>query len=113
MIKLYSFGFKYRTPPCNNYIDVSFIKNPAREKHWGLFSEINEEMQKFVLTQKKVSDIIESIVKLILLLNKVDDGIRFGIGCNAGRHRSPIVVEKIAEELKNNGIKCSIEHLEK
>lgn len=112
MITLISFGFKYHRPPANNYIDVSFIKNPARQEGWTLFSKIDEKMIEFVRDQDGVSQALENLVNLIMLLASKDDDTRFAFGCSAGRHRSPIFVMLLATELETRGIKSKIMHLE-
>lgn len=112
MITLISFGFKYHRPPANNYIDVSFIKNPARQEGWTLFSKIDEKMIEFIRDQDGVSQALENLVNLIMLLNGKDDDTRFAFGCSAGRHRSPIFVILLETELKVRGYSCKVKHLE-
>lgn len=109
-IKLMSFGFKYGQPNANFYFDVGFIKNPAREKKWGFFSKLNKEMREFVLAQPFSKKFIDNIVPLIELLNVVDQNQIFAFGCSAGRHRSTIIVETIADILRKKGVNVDVEH---
>ena len=48
-ITLVTFGFKYGPPHTNHYFDVSFVKNPARDERWSLFSEPDVAMRAFVM----------------------------------------------------------------
>jgi RNase adaptor protein for sRNA GlmZ degradation len=112
VITLISFGFKYHRPPANNYIDVSFIKNPARQEGWTLFSKIDDKMIAFVHAQSGVSQALENLVNLIILLSGKDDDTRFAFGCSAGRHRSPIFVMLLETELKARGYEVKVKHLE-
>ena len=112
MITLISFGFKYRRPPSNNYIDVSFIKNPARDKKWSLFSKIDDDMIKFVLNHNALTEIIDKVYNLIIALSEQDDDLRFAFGCSAGRHRSPIFVKLLEEKFNDNKIAIKVKHLE-
>jgi UPF0042 nucleotide-binding protein len=109
MIKLMSFGFKYGGPPnANYYFDVGFVKNPARK--YGFWSDVDEEMTRFVLEQQETCDFIETVIPLIVLLSKVDQRQIFAFGCSAGRHRSSIIVNEIARRLKDMEIPVDVEH---
>lgn len=112
-ITLISFGFKYGQPNSNYYFDVSFLKNPAREKQWSLFSEPDAEMGTFVTDQPAFKDFVEKVVPLIELLTELDDDMRVSFGCNAGRHRSFFVTEEVAKILKENGHNVRVIHRER
>ena len=107
---LKSFGFKYGPPRANYYFDVSFIKNPARQENWDLYSKIDNKMKDFVLSQKKTKDFMEKIIPVIEMLDTLDGGVVVAFGCNAGRHRSVILVEEIAKQLEKKGYKINVEH---
>jgi len=109
-IKLISFGFKYGHPHANYYFDVGFIKNPAREKQWNFFSEANDDMCEYIMCQKEAKDFIDLIIPLIRFLNTIDQNQIFAFGCSAGRHRSAIIVEAIAEILRKEGVEVNVEH---
>ena len=98
-LTLLSFGFKFGHPPCNYYFDASFLKNPARETKFGLFSEPTNDMIDFVRNQPPCLPFVEKIADLALFLVDLDNDIRIGIGCNAGRHRSRIVCRVIADAI--------------
>jgi len=112
MITLISFGFKYHRPPANNYIDVSFIKNPARQEGWNLFSPIDKKMADFVRKQEGVEQAVILMANLIEHLGKEDDDMRFAFGCSAGRHRSPVFVCLLKNELRKRGLEIKVKHLE-
>jgi UPF0042 nucleotide-binding protein len=108
-----SFGFKYGMPNANYYFDVGFIKNPAREKQWNFFTEASSEMREFVLKQKNVQTFLDIIIPLIEFLSTIDQCQVFAFGCSAGRHRSSILVEVLAEQLFLKGIKVNVQHRDK
>lgn len=112
-ITIMTFGFKYGLPSTNNYFDVSFAKNPAREEQWSLFDEPDDAMIEFVLSQPSVGRFIDSAIPLINTLIDLDDDVRIGIGCNAGRHRSIIIAEEIGKKLRRNDLEVDIIHREK
>lgn len=90
-----SFGFKYGLPNANYYFDVGFIKNPARREGWNFFSEVTDEMRSYVLSQPEVLSFIELVVPLISFLENIDQKQVFAFGCNAGRHRSRVLVDHL------------------
>ncbi|WP_049764335.1 RapZ C-terminal domain-containing protein [Geotalea daltonii] len=111
-VKIMSFGFKYGSPNANYYFDVGFIKNPARDPKWNFFSTPDEEMRNFVLSQKPVVEFLKYIIPLIKILAPLDQAQVFAFGCNSGRHRSYILVEEIARQLKECGVPAKIVHRE-
>ncbi|NCP65368.1 MAG: hypothetical protein GW836_12055 [Paraglaciecola sp.] len=111
-LTLISFGFKYGAPNANYYFDVSFAKNPARESQWSLFDEPDPKMVDYVIKQEKVQRFLEKVIPLIEVLGTLDDDARVAFGCNAGRHRSAIIVEYVAELMKQRGHDVAINHRE-
>jgi UPF0042 nucleotide-binding protein len=111
-LTLLSFGFKFGPPPTNYYFDVSFLKNPARESQWDLFSRVTPRMREFVLAQPACRRFLDRMVPLLKVLIDCDDDVRVGIGCSAGRHRSAIVVEEIARRMEGEEVLVKILHRE-
>jgi UPF0042 nucleotide-binding protein len=111
-VTLVTFGFKYGQPNTNYTVDVSFLRNPAREERWTLFSEVDDDMRAFVLAQPAAEEFISRLVELIALVAQCDDDIRVGIGCSAGRHRSRVVARELSERLEARGIGVSVVHRE-
>jgi UPF0042 nucleotide-binding protein len=111
-ITLMSFGFKYGIPNANYYFDVGFIKNPARQKKWDFFSQVDEEMWKFVMGQQEAREFIECVLALIRFLSRIDNNNVFAFGCSSGRHRSPIIVEELAKRLLDKDLHIKIYHRE-
>jgi len=111
-ITIMTFGFKYGLPNANYYFDVSFIKNPARQHNWSLFSSVDDEMSKFILSQKDAQIFIEKILPLIKSLYLFDDDVRIAFGCSSGRHRSVVIANEIERLLQKDSIKTKIIHRE-
>jgi UPF0042 nucleotide-binding protein len=110
LIKLKTFGFKYGIPRVNYYIDVTFIKNPAREANSHLDAIYNEDILRFVESQPDVPEYVQCIANLIEVVSGLDFEVVFGIGCNSGKHRSRAVAELIGNEIFSRGIEFEIEH---
>lgn len=98
-LTLLTFGFKYGMPNSNYFFDVSFVKNPAREERWGLFSRVDDEMRRYVLAQPACQAFLDAALQLITVLIDLDDDVRIGLGCSSGRHRSWIVAEELQRRL--------------
>ena len=109
-ITLMSFGFKYNFPNANYFFDVGFIKNPAREEKWNFFSDVNGKMRHFVLQQPNAKKFIECVVPMIKFLSGLDNNSIFAFGCSAGRHRSPVLVEELARQLREGGLEVKVAH---
>jgi UPF0042 nucleotide-binding protein len=111
-LTLVTFGFKYGSPNTNHYFDVSFVKNPARDSRWGLFSEPDDEMRRFVLEQASAQAFLERALPLVKTLVACDDDVRVGLGCNSGRHRSFILAEELQRRLQADGYEVRLIHRE-
>lgn len=112
-ITVVTFGFKYGPPPTNHYFDVSFLKNPARDPRWGLFSEPDGDMRAFVMAQPAAAEFVARTVELVAFLSEQDDDLRIGLGCNAGRHRSVLLAEALCDELAHRGFEVVLVHRER
>jgi len=112
-VTLVSFGFKYGRPPANHVFDVSFLKNPAREASWGLWSSPSEEMRHWVLAQPAAVEFLAAALPCVRFLAGTDDDVRIAFGCSAGRHRSTILVEELARRLRAEGLEVAVHHRER
>lgn len=108
-IKLMSFGFKYGLPRANNYIDVSFLKNPARE--FGLDSEVDDRHIKFVKEQESYQQLIPIVLQLAEFIASQKDSPVLAFGCSSGKHRSVIVANDVAEILQHKGYEVTVIHM--
>ena len=111
-LTLMSFGFKYGHPPANYYFDVSFLKNPAREHGWDLFSSVSPRMREFVLAQPQCQRFLDAATPLLEVLLDCDGDMRVAIGCSAGRHRSAVVVEELARRMESDRVTVKVVHRE-
>jgi RNase adaptor protein for sRNA GlmZ degradation len=104
-----TFGFKYGTPRCNYYFDVSFLPNPARLEKFSLHSELDSEMLDYIRKQDGAHEIVEIIVELSQFI-ATKDVAKIGIGCNSGRHRSRAIAAMVCEKLDTLNIAFSQKH---
>lgn len=111
-LTIITFGFKYGLPGANYYFDVSFLRNPAREPQWGLFSKPCAAMRRFVMDQPEAVAFLDRLDPLVRLLLDVDDDVRIGIGCSSGRHRSYIMAELLKQRLEDDHTHVKLVHRE-
>ena len=103
-----SWGFKYGRPPANFAFDVSFLKNPWREKK--LRGADKETVLKFMRKQKEFGELINALADVICVYDKLwpKEDLIFAFCCSAGEYRSPIVVEALEQKLAANNITTQI-----
>lgn len=116
-INLISFGFKFGIPQNIDLLfDVRFIPNPnfvpALKEHKGT----DRDIQDFVLEKSSTREFLERTLALLnfLIPQYTEEGkayLTIGFGCTGGRHRSPAIVEEIANHIRQkHGIEPSIIH---
>ena len=115
MITLMSWGHKYGYPPANFKFDVSYFKNPWREKEIKDCPDKDERKKKimeFMKNQKGLESIVMHISEIATLYNQLfpDENMYFAICCSAGEFRSPAIVELVGQELSKKKIKYAISH---
>ena len=111
-LTIISFGFRFGHPGANYYFDVGFLRNPAREEGWSLFSDLSGEMQHFVLQQEECKRFLETIIPLVQLFADLDHDARVAFGCSSGRHRSVIIAEEVARRIRELGVSVDVVHRE-
>ncbi len=121
IIELISFGFKYNSPPNTNYlIDVRFLNNPYYVDNLKPLTGLDKDVIDFFHSDLKVSDFLEKlkiwiayIIEANITANK--ESIKIAIGCTGGQHRSPYIVEQLAQYITNNSpniTKLTVYHTE-
>jgi len=110
MITLMSWGHKYGNPPANFKFDVSYFKNPWRDKE-ARHSD-RETIISFMERQEGVNKFINNLVQMLGDLNEQfeEEEIKVAICCSAGEYRSPAIVELIGKELLKRKIKYAVSH---
>jgi len=110
MITLMSWGHKYGTPPANFKFDVSYFKNPWRDKETR--NSDKKTIISFMERQKGVNKFVLNLVQMLLDLNEQfkEEEIKVAICCSAGEYRSPAIVELIGKELSKRKVKYVINH---
>lgn len=106
-VNLISFGYKFGIPQnIDLLLDVRFIPNPyfipSLKEHKGTDVDVRD----FVMGQPSTQEFLSKAEALLdfLIPQYVHEGkayLTIGLGCTGGRHRSPVVVETIAEHIRS------------
>jgi UPF0042 nucleotide-binding protein len=105
-VEIVSFGFKYGTPPIANIsLDVRFLKNPYWVDELRPLTGLDEPVRKYVLDQGLAQDVLENLEKLVehtvpAMLKVKSNSFVIALGCTGGQHRSPAMVEALAERVR-------------
>jgi UPF0042 nucleotide-binding protein len=116
VVNLISFGFRYGTPPSAELLfDVRFLANPYFEDRLRSLTGQVPEVSEYVLKTQRGSALRQRLRDLLGFLLPLYDAegkayLTIGIGCTGGRHRSVVVAEALAGELRAAGREVNVEH---
>ncbi len=111
-----SFGYKYSVPQTADLLfDARFLPNPffvpelkdlcGRDEPVRDFVIGNEVSREFV---RRISELLNFLIPLYRKEGK--SSLTIGIGCTGGKHRSPVIAELVALNLKGLGLPISVVH---
>jgi len=115
-VELFSFGFKYGTPDDANLVfDVRFLPNPYWEEAMRHRTGCDAEVAAYVLTSPKGQEFLTHLVPLLTFLINANReagkaGVKIGIGCTGGHHRSVAVVEQLGRLLAADSLPLRLCH---
>jgi UPF0042 nucleotide-binding protein len=116
VVNLVSFGFRYGTPPAAELLfDVRFLANPFFEERLRPLTGENAEVREYVLKAPRSAALQQRLRDLLAFLLPLYDAegkayLTIGIGCTGGRHRSVVVANALAGELRAGGREVNVEH---
>ncbi|MFP5225266.1 MAG: RNase adapter RapZ [Actinomycetota bacterium] len=111
-----SFGFKHGLPvDADIVLDVRFLPNPYWVDELRPFNGKDEVIQRYVMDAPAAKEFLDRLEGLldVLVPGWLEEGKRFqtiAIGCTGGRHRSVVIAEQVAEQLRERGLPVSIRH---
>jgi UPF0042 nucleotide-binding protein len=106
MITLKSHGFKYSRPEANFIFDVSYFANPWRDKEIREETDVNKRRElivNFMMIQSGCQELVESIGKLAILLERTfpTENLKIALCCSAGEYRSPAMLMMVGKYLES------------
>jgi len=115
-VTLFSFGYKYGAPQDVNLLfDVRFLSNPFHVAELRSHNGTETVIADFVLQNDIGQSCLEHLQRTICyyieqLQLSSKEGLRIGIGCTGGHHRSVAVTEALAEIIANHTTNVSHFH---
>jgi UPF0042 nucleotide-binding protein len=116
VVSLHSFSYKAGTPRgADMVVDVRFLRNPHWDRALRPLDGRDAAVQEFVAADTNFAPFWDRLLDLLRFLLPAyrDEGKSyFGIalGCTGGRHRSVMLVERLAKTLAADGWQVSIRH---
>jgi len=104
-----SFAFKHGVPVAADLVfDVRNLPNPHYESDLRGLTGLDAPVAAFLERSSLVGEMIDDIAHLIekWLPSYIEDGRQYltvAIGCTGGQHRSPYVVERLADRFRGHG----------
>lgn len=116
VVNVVSFGFRYPIPQTLELLfDVRFLPNPYFEPRLRSRSGLDTEVAKYVLESERGKTLLERLRSLLDFLLPLYDKegkayLTIGVGCTGGRHRSVVIANALAGELRAAGREVSVQH---
>lgn len=107
-IVLFSFGYKYEPPQDVNFLfDVRFLANPFHDKTLRSFTGLKSRISDYVLGNNSGQECLQQLHRMAKfhaeqLRQSGKEGLRIGIGCTGGHHRSVAVTEALTKLLSED-----------
>jgi UPF0042 nucleotide-binding protein len=115
-LTLISFGYKYGIPfDVDLLFDVRFLQNPqARQELKSLTGE-DSKVASYVMKDSTFESFFRQVTDLLGFLIPLYEKegrsyLTIGIGCTGGKHRSVVIVNELANHLKNQDREVTIRH---
>ncbi len=105
-VSFISFGFKYGVPSeADIVMDVRFLPNPYFVEELKHFTGLDRVVADFVFSKNETKEFLDHFEKLLqyVVPQYLKEGksiLNIALGCTGGRHRSPALVEHVAENLR-------------
>lgn len=115
-VQVLSFGHKYGTPrDVDLLFDVRHLPNPHFIPELKGFSGDDQPVIEFLTEQTEVRETLHRFVDLLnyllpLYKREGKSYLTIGIGCTGGRHRSVMIANSVAEELRKNNFDAKSVH---
>ena len=116
VVNLLSFGFKNGTPrDADLVLDVRFLPNPHWVEELRPYTGLDEPVRRYVLRQPDTGVFLERLGHLLDLLvpafqREGKHYLTIAIGCTGGKHRSVVLAEEVAGQIRDLGFNAQVEH---
>ena len=111
-----SFGYKHGLPlDADMVLDIRFLPNPYWVDDLRPLPGTDRKIRDYVMSQTETTDFLKRLETLLdgLVPGFLHEGKRYltiGVGCTGGRHRSVVIAEAIADDLRRRGLNVAVRH---
>lgn len=115
-LTLSSFGYKFGLPLDADWVvDARMIRNPFWEPSLRPLTGLDSDVRRYVFEDKTARELLHRVRDLLRWSVEayVDHGRRYlhvAIGCTGGRHRSVVLAEALADELRGDDVAAAVLH---
>ncbi len=119
-ITLLSFGYSFGVPfEADLLLDVRFLPNPYFIEELKRLKGEDPKVTKYVLQWDETKEFLQRVLELIrfllpLYIREGKSHLTIAVGCTGGRHRSIVIVNRLAEMLRDEcvgrGVFLSVRH---
>ncbi|MBV9341725.1 MAG: RNase adapter RapZ [Acidobacteria bacterium] len=116
LVSCVSFGFKHGVPEDADLLfDVRFLPNPHFVPEFRPFTGRHPRVAKYIRSFPQTLEFIQRISELLIYLlpHYIHEGksyLTIAFGCTGGQHRSVMIAEDVAKQLKKAGYRVKVTH---
>jgi RNase adapter protein RapZ len=116
LVSCVSFGFKHGVPDdADLMFDVRFLPNPHFLPEFRPLTGRHPKVAKYIRSFPQTTEFIQRISELLvyLLPHYIHEGksyLTIAFGCTGGQHRSVMIAEDVAKQLKKAGYRIKVVH---
>ena len=111
-----SFGFRHGVPDDADLVfDVRFLPNPHFVPEFRPLTGRHPKVAKYIRSFPQTAEFIQRISDLLIYLlpHYIREGksyLTIAFGCTGGQHRSVMIAEDVAQQLKKSGYRVKVAH---
>jgi UPF0042 nucleotide-binding protein len=119
-VTLLSFGYSFGIPfEADLLLDVRFLPNPYFVEELKRLKGENPKITEYVLQWEETKEFLQRVIEFIrfllpLYIRERKTHLTIAVGCTGGRHRSIVIVNRLAEMLRDEwverGVFLSVRH---
>ena len=119
-VTLLSFGYSFGIPfEADLLLDVRFLPNPYFVEELKRLKGENHKITEYVLQWEETKEFLQRVQEFIrfllpLYIRERKTHLTIAVGCTGGRHRSIVIVNRLAEMLRDEwverGVSLSVRH---
>lgn len=116
LVSCVSFGYRHGIPEDADLVfDVRFLPNPHFIPKFRPYTGKHPQVAKYIRSFPQTQEFIKRISDLLLFLlpHYIKEGksyLTIGFGCTGGQHRSVMIAEDVAKNLKAGGYAAKVVH---